>query len=249
MATMQDGVNDAADEAGATVTVQAATCEGDAEEQSTLLQTLIGNDNACFAVAPITGTNLVQSLTVAQEAGRPIVNLYSTTDAEAAEAAGIGIATFIASNNEDAGAQAGTYMAQQLDGSGEVAVVGGITGHANSNARAGGFIEAAEAGGLTVVQEDRRELGPEGGPERGRQHPRRQRECHRVDRRHRGRSQRRGRERIAGLAGRDCRLGRHPRDLQRLLWVGTAHLGCAAGDHLNVKPWPSPGRSPGARSL
>lgn len=152
-ATMQDGVDSAAEDSGATVTVQAATGEDDAEEQSTLLQTLIGNDNACFAVAPITGTNLVQPLTVAQEAGRPIVNLDSAIDAEAAEAAGIDIATFIASNNEDAGAQAGTYMAEQLGGSGEVAVVGGIAGDANSNARTGGFIRAAEAGGLTVVQE------------------------------------------------------------------------------------------------
>lgn len=152
-ATMQSGAEDQGKTSGASVTVQSASSEEGSEEQTTLLQTLTGNDYDCFAVAPITGTNLIQPLTAASQAGKPIINLDSAIDADAAKSAGIKISTFIASNNNDAGKQAGTFMAEQLGGSGKVAVVGGLAGDANSEARTSGFIEAAKAGGLTVVQE------------------------------------------------------------------------------------------------
>lgn len=152
-ATMQDGAEQAGSDAGIDVTVQSATAEDSVEEQTTLLQTMAGGEYSCFAVAPITGTNLNQPLAGITAAGKSIVNLDSAIDADAAEAAGIEIASFIASNNADAGKQAGEFMAEQLGGSGDVAVVGGIAGDANSAARTGGFIEAAEAAGLTVVQE------------------------------------------------------------------------------------------------
>lgn len=152
-ATMQEGVEAAGESAGVDVTVQSGTAEDSVEEQTTLLQTLSGEGHGCFAVAPITGTNLNQVLAGISAAGQHVVNLDSPIDAESAEASGIDIATFIASNNNDAGKQAGEFMVEQLGGSGEVAVVGGIAGDANSEARTSGFIEAAEAGGLTVVQE------------------------------------------------------------------------------------------------
>jgi ABC-type sugar transport system substrate-binding protein len=152
-ATMQEGAEAAGTDAGITVTVQSGTAEDSVEEQTTLLQTLSGEDYSCYAVAPITGTNLNQPLSSIGAEGKRIVNLDSAIDADAAEAAGIDIASFIASNNSDAGKQAGEYMVSELGGTGDVAVVGGIAGDANSEARTSGFIEAAEAGGLTVVQE------------------------------------------------------------------------------------------------
>lgn len=152
-ATMQEGVEAAGDAAGVDVTVQSGTAEDSVEEQTTMLQTLSGEGFSCYAVAPITGTNLNQVLAGISGAGQSIVNLDSPIDAAAAEAAGIDIASFIASNNNDAGRQAGEYMVEQLGGSGDVAVIGGIAGDANSNARTTGFIDAAESGGLTVVQE------------------------------------------------------------------------------------------------
>ena len=152
-ATMQDGAEAAAEEAGTELTVQSSTAEDAIEEQTTLLQSLSGEGYSCYAVAPISGTNLVQPLATVQQAGATIINLDSPIDTDAAEAAGIEVASFIASNNEDAGQLAGEKMAELLGGSGSVAVVGGIAGDANSAARTGGFTAAAEEGGLTIVQE------------------------------------------------------------------------------------------------
>ncbi|WP_185740504.1 substrate-binding domain-containing protein [Homoserinimonas aerilata] len=152
-ATMQDGAEAAGSDAGVKVTVQSGTAEDSVDEQTTLLQTLAGSDYSCFAVAPITGTNLNQPLASVSQAGIPIVNLDSAIDADAAKASGIEIASFIASNNSDAGKQAGEFMAEKLGDGAKVAVIGGIPGDANSAARTGGFTDAATAAGLTIVQE------------------------------------------------------------------------------------------------
>lgn len=152
-ATMQDGAAAAGKDADVKVTIQSGTAEDSVDEQTTLLETLVGNDYSCFAVAPITGTNLNQPLVGLSSKNVPIVNLDSPIDADAAKAAGINIATFIASNNTDAGALAGKFMLEKLGGTGSVAVIGGISGDANSAARTGGFTTAVEAGGLTIVQE------------------------------------------------------------------------------------------------
>ena len=147
-----DGAEAAAQTAGADVSVQSAQNESDIAGQTSLLGNLSGGGYQCFAVAPITGTNLVQPLAQISQAGATIVNLDSAVDPAAAEAAGVEIATFIASNNDTAGQLAGEEMGRLLGGQGKVAVLGGISGDANSNARTGGFTRAAEAAGLTVVQ-------------------------------------------------------------------------------------------------
>jgi len=144
------GAKDGAKQTGAKVTVQSAQNESDSDGQSTLLSTMASAGYDCFAVAPITATNLIQPLAGVGKA--TIVNIDSAIDANAAKAAGVNIATFISSNSEKAGQMAGQEMAKLLGGKGKVAVIGGLSGDANSNARSKGFTDAATSGGLTVVQ-------------------------------------------------------------------------------------------------
>jgi ABC-type sugar transport system substrate-binding protein len=147
-----DGAQAAGQRTGADVTVQAAQNESDIAGQTSLLGNLSGGGYDCVAVAPITGTNLVQPLAQIAQSGATIVNIDSPVDPGAAEAAGITIATFISSNNQVAGRMAGEQMGRLLGGRGTVAVLAGLSGDANSNARTGGFTEAAQAAGLAVVQ-------------------------------------------------------------------------------------------------
>ena len=143
-----DGAKEAGQQSGADVTVQSAQNESDIAGQTSLLGNLSGGGYKCFAVAPITGTNLVQPLAQIGQSGATVVNLDSAVDAAAADAAGVEVATFIASNNDTAGQLAGEQMGKLLGGTGKVAVLGGISGDANSNARTGGFTRAAQAAGL-----------------------------------------------------------------------------------------------------
>lgn len=149
---VQTGAQAGAQQAGADATIQAAKSDSDIAGQTSLTANLAGGAFKCVAVAPITATNLVQPLSSLAQAGATVVNIDSAIDPTAASAAGVKIATFIASNSESAGQMAGKQMAQLLGGTGKVAVVGGLAGDANSAARTKGFTDAVQGAGLTVVQ-------------------------------------------------------------------------------------------------
>ena len=150
---MEDGINDTATADDVDVTVQAAADIGDTTGQADKLTTLAGQDFACFVVNPISGTNLVQALAPVAAAGKTIVNIDNPIGADAADAAGIDIATYIGTDNEAAGGKAGDFVTSQVPAGSEVAVIGGIAGDVTSAARVDGF-SAAVDGKVDIVQEE-----------------------------------------------------------------------------------------------
>jgi len=150
---MEDGINDTAGTDGVDVTIQAAADIGDTTGQADKLTTLSGQDFGCFIVNPISGSNLVQALAPVAAAGTAVVNIDNPIDAEAAEAAGIDIATYIGTDNEAAGGKAGDFIVDAVPAGAEVAVIGGVSGDVTSAARIDGFLAAA-GDTLDVVQEE-----------------------------------------------------------------------------------------------
>ena len=133
------------------VSVQAAASITDTTGQGEKLTAMAGQDFNCFVVNPISGNNLVQGLAQIARKKTPIVNIDSPVDAEAADAAGAEISTYIGTDNVAAGRKAGDEMVTVVGGSGEVALIGGIAGDVTSGARLDGFTEGVD-GKLTVVQ-------------------------------------------------------------------------------------------------
>ncbi|KQQ94300.1 LacI family transcriptional regulator [Leifsonia sp. Leaf325] len=150
---MEDGIKTTAQEDGVDVTVQAAADIGDTTGQADKLTTLAGQDYGCFVVNPISGTNLVQALAPVAAAGTTIVNIDNPIDADAAEAAGIDIATYIGTDNKAAGGKAGDFITGNVDAGAEVAVIGGVAGDVTSAARIDGFTAAA-GDKVEIVQEE-----------------------------------------------------------------------------------------------
>ena len=66
-AATQQGIEAKAKEIGATVTVQAGTDESSIDEQTNIVQTMVGQDYNCFIVAPISNSNLIQPLVTAAQ--------------------------------------------------------------------------------------------------------------------------------------------------------------------------------------
>lgn len=148
---MESGITDQAAESGTDVTIQAATSITDTAGQADKLSGLAGQDYQCFIVNPISGTNLVQGIAQVAAKGVPIVNIDSPVEADAAEAASADIATYIGTDNVEAGTLAGQQMAELLPDGGQVALVGGIAGDVTSNARLEGF-EQGIPDNIEVVQ-------------------------------------------------------------------------------------------------
>ena len=147
---MEKGIDDQAKTDGVEATVQAAQSITDTTGQSDKLTALAQQDYACFVVNPISGSNLVNGLARISASDTPVVNIDSPVDADAAKEAGVDIATYIGTDNTEAGGKAGDEMVSAIS-SGQVALIGGISGDVTSGARLDGFTEAVD-GTLDVVQ-------------------------------------------------------------------------------------------------
>jgi ABC-type sugar transport system substrate-binding protein len=148
---MQQGIQEQAKTQGTSVTVQAATSITDTTGQADKLQALAGQNYGCYVINPISQTNLIQPLVPISQAGKPIVNIDNPIDTNAAKSASVNIATYIGTNNIDAGKMAATEMAKLLPQGGDVALIGGIAGDVTSQARLNGFKQGIQAN-IHVVQ-------------------------------------------------------------------------------------------------
>ncbi|MEU4228606.1 substrate-binding domain-containing protein [Nonomuraea sp. NPDC026600] len=137
--TMKQGMDEQAKAGGVALTVQAATSITDTTGQADKLNGLAGQPYNCFVVNPITGTNLIQGLAKIGAQNKPIVNIDSPIDAGAANSANVKLATYIGTDNAEAGKMAGQRMIELVPSGGDVAVVGGISGDVTSGARVEGF--------------------------------------------------------------------------------------------------------------
>jgi ABC-type sugar transport system substrate-binding protein len=139
---MRDGIEAKAEELGVDVDIQAAAGIQDTAGQVSRLEAMAGRGFDCFVVNPITQTNLVQPLVQINNQGTPIVNIDSPIGEDAAQQAGLEIATYIGTDNVEAGSLGAEEM-KEASGGGEIAMIGGVSGDATSAARLDGFTEAA----------------------------------------------------------------------------------------------------------
>jgi ABC-type sugar transport system substrate-binding protein len=149
--SMEQGINAQGKTANVSVTVQAATSITDTTGQADKLNALAAQDYSCFIVNPISGTNLIQGIAQLAAKNKTIVNIDSPIDPAAAKAASATPATYIGTDNVAAGKMAGQQMTKLVPSGGDLAVIGGISGDATSNARVQGFTSGL-ASNLKVVQ-------------------------------------------------------------------------------------------------
>lgn len=133
-------------------TVAVGESETDIQGMSNNLATLANQDWDCIGVVPINDSNVITPLVTAAERGIDIIDIDALIDPEAAEAAGLDIATYIGSDNKKAGTLAAEKMIELSSGTGKVAMLLGTPGEHNSTLRQEGFREGVE-GELEIVQE------------------------------------------------------------------------------------------------
>ncbi len=150
-AALRDGAVDEGKNRGVEVTVRAGQSETDADGENAQISGLANQGYDCFGVVPVNATNVITPLVPVARSKTPILNLDSAIDSGAASAAGVEFASFIGSDNLEAGKIAGEKMIEALGGTGKVAMLQGIAGEQNGINRDRGFSEAV-AGKLEIVQ-------------------------------------------------------------------------------------------------
>ena len=132
--------------------VQAAAQEASYDQQAALVQAEIGKGVQAILITPADSKALTPVLKQAQDKGILVVNLDNRLDPASVKSQGLSLGGYVGADNEAGGKQAGDAMVAVLGGKGDVAVIEGIRGVDNAEARKRGF-EAAVAGKLKVVDE------------------------------------------------------------------------------------------------
>jgi ribose transport system substrate-binding protein len=150
---MAAGAEKAAKENGVELSVLAIDKETDAEKQAAQVEVVTGQGVQAILIAPADSKAIVAPLLQAQARGIHIINLDNRIDADAARSAGLKVATFVGPDNQ-AGARKSTQaLIEKVDAnanpvssaSRQVAMLEGIRGVSNAEARKRGFQEAIDS--------------------------------------------------------------------------------------------------------
>lgn len=137
---------------GVAMEIVAPAQESDKEQQFGMVQNLVAKHVDAILIAPADSKGIVPALVEAQAKGILVVNIDNRVDPGVAAAAGLKAGGYVGANNEEGGKMAGQAMVG-LVGGGEVAVLEGIRGTDNAEARKRGFSQAVE-GKLKVVSSE-----------------------------------------------------------------------------------------------
>ncbi|MDR1193104.1 MAG: substrate-binding domain-containing protein [Peptococcaceae bacterium] len=149
--TMQEGYEDAAAEWGVEVDVMATESETDIQGQLNIMSDMLVKDYAAIAVSPLTEQNMIPGIAQANQSGVAVVAVGNGVNEEAMAAAGASIAAFITSDFKAQGALGAEFVIAKNGGAGKVAVIEGIPGATQSDARRDGALETFAAAGLEVL--------------------------------------------------------------------------------------------------
>jgi len=135
-----------------TLIVQAPATFTDVDQQVALVENAITLQVAAICLDAADSKGVVPVLKKAQDAKIPVLLVDDTVDPGTAKNAGLTLPPHVGSDNELGGKLAGEFIAKQLNGHGEVAILEGVLGSDVANARKRGFLSAlAEYPGLRLV--------------------------------------------------------------------------------------------------
>lgn len=160
---MARGAEQAAAEQGAALSVMAIDRETDTAGQAAQVETAVARGAQVILIAPADSKAIIAPLLQAQARGVRIINLDNRIDPEAARRAGLNVATFIGPDNRSGARKSTEALIEAMGGAGEIAMLEGIRGVDNAEARKQGFLDAVEAtdGKVRVVAMDSAEWATE----------------------------------------------------------------------------------------
>ncbi|HEU4752578.1 MAG TPA: substrate-binding domain-containing protein, partial [Armatimonadota bacterium] len=118
-----------------------------------LVQDVTARGVDAILIAPADSKGIVPALKQAQQKNILVINLDNRVDPPTAAQAGLNLGAYVGADNEEGGRLAGQAMTEALSGGGKVAVLEGIRGTDNAEARKRGFVSAVQ-GKLDVAASD-----------------------------------------------------------------------------------------------
>lgn len=145
--TMKEGYEAAAKDYGVTVDVLAAPSESDTAGQLNFLETMVDKKYDALCISPITPFNLIPGAEKATRKKVPVICVGTWLDGKAAKQAGAKVQAIYSSDFEAQGYLGGKFIVDQLKKrhGGKVAIIEGIAGASQGEARRAGALKAFKA--------------------------------------------------------------------------------------------------------
>lgn len=143
--TLKNGAEDRATELGVDLTFVAPNAETDVQSWVNMVSDLIAAKVDVLAVCPADDAACLPVIREAGDAGIDVIAVDNDTAYE-------GKLSFIGTSNYDAAKLGGEYCAEQVGSGANAIVLRGPTGSSNHDERQDGFIDALEAGGVTILE-------------------------------------------------------------------------------------------------
>jgi ribose transport system substrate-binding protein len=147
-------------ELGCVPDVQAPPQEMDYEKQMALVQEEVSRGVRAICIAPADSKGIVPALVAASKKGVLVINLDNRVDRGAATSLGLSLTGYVGADNLAGGRLAGEAMLAKVKAGADVAILEGIRGADNAEARRKGFSEAVQ-GKLKVVASESAEWDTE----------------------------------------------------------------------------------------
>jgi ribose transport system substrate-binding protein len=138
---------------GCSLEVQSPAQETDKERQFALVQDMAAKGVDAILVTPADSKGIVPALKAASAKGVTIINLDNRVDVETAKAAGLEMGGYVGAENNMGGRMAGLALLRAMGNKGKAAILEGIRGVDNAEARRSGF-EQAVSGKLEIVAKE-----------------------------------------------------------------------------------------------
>lgn len=149
--TMQEGYEDAAEEYGVTIDIQATDSDTDTAGQLDIMNNMLVKDYEAIAVSPLTEDCLISGIVEANKNDIKVITTGNEVNEEALEAAGGYLDAKITVDFHNQGVLGAQYIIDKTGGEGKVAVIAGNEGATQSDARRDGAKETFEEAGMEVV--------------------------------------------------------------------------------------------------
>lgn len=150
-ARMEQGARKAADSLNINLLVGTITKETDINQQISIVENMIIQEVRAILIAPADSKSIINVLKKAQAKGIRIINVDNRIDVEIADLAGLKIDCYVGVDNEEGGRMAGEYLVKLMGGKGKAAMLEGIRGVDNAEARKCGFLMSLENTNIELV--------------------------------------------------------------------------------------------------
>ena len=148
---VKNSVDKTALENGFQVITKAPESEGNYKAQKEIMQEMIKQNVRAIILAPCNVTEIISDIKDANKKGIPVILIDTDVNRDLLTIKKAKVETFAGTDNYEGGKLSGERVVAKTEGKGNVAILNGLIGQTNGQARCSGFEDSVKRAGMTVV--------------------------------------------------------------------------------------------------